>query len=1150
MVAPWIAANLYSVRETVASAAFTGPGRPQEAPDAQRSEILEHVQTGNVHYNRGRYRPALDEYRAAHALLLKLLRFDISLDLIEDPRFKFPFDAEILPSMLEVATEYARLGLGLTPQSPFIVPRVFPLSQNLAQRFDATATLAKPGPKLEVAAEAQEIAKAYVRLGDPDRAQAVLGTALKQPGIQANPDAIAEIDLTRAAIAHRQDQPDQVREFVAQARRSLTKSGNRAAIDELADVERRLGLGESPVDDNLRPIDPRRPAIPLNRERLLAESRLAAPARLTDSGQRLKATQVLTTRSVLEAVTAQPTEVVIGIETLPVLDEANRLDVVTSEAKLEFSLGRDDTPVAIIQRLYEPRVGLLTLDGLRTKPKIIGNLIAFAPHYYYFVIPVSLGDCYHQLGHFEQALQQYEIASGYQFLNQPVEAPKLWVKMAKTCLAWGDALYRRNDRAGAQSRYELVLQDNAPSAGSTLYQKGLAGMAAVVEDALEQRDQLIAADPLTAADLPVDPLILSIVIDVQHRLTQLTGNLNALGFADDYVPTTSFEYLQSVARSFAQFAAQANREYIGFRKRAEEESFTMMKLEQASELARKGWDVERERSTAARRDQDAAAAAEVVSNLRTDLAQDNLDTFNELGWENVRLEEALAWANATTEPHDDQIELRYGGLEDLGVRRRYQPRSKLVQELTAKRARRSFEIERGRLANAVAELQASEAVASAQRQAAEARTRAAQLSEEGAQMRYFHSLAELDFMRNAEIDADLYNELAELMKDTAQLYLQRAVEVAFLMERAYEFEHGVQIDRIRFDYGDLDVADGLYAADQLLQDIDYFTFHKVLSARAKPQPAARTISLATEDHLEFLRLRRDGTIRFTTRLQDFQENHPGIYNGRLKQVEIMVEGLVGTTGPIGSLSCGGVSRFRRQDGTIVGKVHSPETMVLSDYRPRRDALVADVPSEVLRTFENVGLETDWVLTFPRHRNDFDFASVTDIRIVVSFLAEHDPDLEAADLAALPAEDEGEIWYSLRFDMAPDAFFLLADGGTFDFAITSDILPRSHADPEVTGLGLIGLKPDGTAQPLTVGFRSDEAGAEADRFASGPTGVVTILSPGAAGPFSGTPVTTGWHLTIDPAENPDLQPAGGAAGTLDLSGLRDLILLIQYRYART
>jgi tetratricopeptide (TPR) repeat protein len=70
--------------------------------------------------------------------------------------------------------------------------------------------------------------------------------------------------------------------------------------------------------------------------------------------------------------------------------------------------------------IYQPRITATSLAALATFEIIDTNFIAYIPHTYGFTIPLSLGDCYLELGDYEEAITWYEKARDYQYLNQAI----------------------------------------------------------------------------------------------------------------------------------------------------------------------------------------------------------------------------------------------------------------------------------------------------------------------------------------------------------------------------------------------------------------------------------------------------------------------------------------------------------------------------------------------------------------------------------------------------------------------------------------------------------------------------------------------------------------------------------------------------------
>jgi hypothetical protein len=466
---------------------------------------------------------------------------------------------------------------------------------------------------------------------------------------------------------------------------------------------------------------------------------------------------------------------------------------------------------------------------------------------------------------------------------------------------------------------------------------------------------------------------------------------------------------------YRRLAAQANREYVAYTQRAEDQTQNVQQLEQAVALGEASIQVDLAHVGEVRAEIAAAEEAERLARQRAQLAQDNLDTFNRVGWDRVRLDTAIAWAGAATGGDGNEIPQRYTGLEDLGVRGTMD-RSDLLKVLVWQRETRSFRIEKERLANAVSELQAAAAAARSQTEVAKSRLPAALAAVSGARWRNHFACTSLEQARGRETSPELFFALAQLVRDTARIYLDRAVSVALAMEQAYNFENTAAVTRIHSDYGDMAGVGNLYAADFLLRDIDSFLFDTLLKTNAKSQLVIRYLSLRREFPLQFVEFIRTGTIVFQTTLDQFHGDNPGTYNARIKRVAVEFVGVSSVGGVTGSLTCAGVSAVRRLDGSVVQKVHLTEAMILSPTTPERSLARLDpaglaAPVGELAVFENVGVQCNWRLEVPPRVNNLQMSITYDVGLVIAYLCQHDPALDARDRNNLKV-GESEFSFSL------------------------------------------------------------------------------------------------------------------------------------------
>lgn len=774
---------------------------------------------------------------------------------------------------------------------------------------------------------------------------------------------------------------------------------------------------------------------------------------------------------------------------------------------------------------------------------------------YFADIPLGIGDCLVQLGQdYDRALQYYARAEAYPFTNPPFESRDLWLRLAEAHLARGDAAYRAGDRDRARLNYELILKDGDVPAGSRLYQGSLGVMVGRVRAWLSALVDDPASRP--AADFP--PRHLAALALTKQRLAQLAANLDFLGEPADSRPVFSFSYLREIARGLAQFAAQANREYIAFTQRAEDQTQTTRQLEQAVALGEAGvqFEIARRREVAA--EIDAAIAAERLAAERANLASENAEHYRSVGWDLVRLDAANAWAGATTQSADEEIRLNYMGIDDLGIAGGPRQRSDLIHLIAYQSRRRAYALEVGRLERAVEELNAARRTAAIQTVSARARADTADAAINAARWRSHFARINLAEAQSRETSAELYFDLGNLVRETAQIYLQRAIGAAAAMERAYNFENNTGIKRIRLDYGDLAGAGNLYAADFLLRDIDAFLYEHVTTTKSKSQLVIKRISLRREFPLQFMELLRTGRMIFFTTLDQFHGDMPGTYNGRIKRIGVEFIGIASSNGVHGSLSCAGVSAVKTTAGSVERKVHPAETMVIPPLLPEKSfarldaaALSGAAPGGELAVFENVGLECSWKLDVPLRSNDIRMADFADVGLVVAYLCQHDDALEAQDLANQPTRAEAEFTLGLRQqgrdEQQREALGQLETTGEARCVLPATWLPRYVQAPKIQDLSVICIDRDGRFIPLAVRLSTDTHGNASQLHRADTDGVTRIERRDSPGSFQGAPVATTYALRIAASDNPALAPTRPGQ-VLDLSSVHDISFLFSYEHA--
>jgi hypothetical protein len=763
------------------------------------------------------------------------------------------------------------------------------------------------------------------------------------------------------------------------------------------------------------------------------------------------------------------------------------------------------------------------------------TFVAYLPYIYFFVIPMSLGDCYLASGDYASAETAYLNALKYPYLNENVEVVQVWTRLAQTYLAWGDTTYRAAGDVttawpGAAAIYEKIVgADGSIPAGSPLYADGRFA-------ALKTRATAIAAaaDPTTVDDNATVALPLA---KARLRLTQIASGQNFLGFVPDYLPPFSFESLQTNARYLAEHAGSMEQAYIQFKSQAENEEFREDQMAQQVDLAAASVTLEQDGVAQAQAGVQVAQRSLDYATTQLTNAQDASSEFASVRWELEELTQLDAWAQASAVDHDDEVKLTISGYDSFSSD--HEPRNTVLQRLAAQRASLTDTLEQDRLDREVVAAKSYQGVAKAQVQQAQAGVVVAQQRVAVAKLQLSQAQQNRDFLDLRDFSSRRWYEMAQVMKGLAGDYLDMATSVAWLMQRAYAAETARDLHKIRLNYRNAGVGDVL-GSDVLLRDIDFFTVDYLTSTRSKKAPIKVAFSMAETYPSALRALRETGVATFATTLEQLDRLYPGFYLHKVRSVEVQFVGITSGTGVHGTLRNIGVSHFRTADGSVQQLVYPADVLPFSMYDLRTDALVLRADPQQLRLFENNGAATMWRLELPLGANDVDLAGLLDATLIVTFDAFFDGDLETTVKAGLPTTGTAAHATSMRLQ-APDELFFLRTQGSGVLRVPAADLPRTQKDLQRTSftLRLVG-------DPATVGSRTV-------RLTPASTGTEIVLTTDADGLVQGAavasllghPVADSFTVTVRAADNPGMPT--GPSGVADLSGLTDVSVYQDYSF---
>jgi hypothetical protein len=612
-----------------------------------------------------------------------------------------------------------------------------------------------------------------------------------------------------------------------------------------------------------------------------------------------------------------------------------------------------------------------------------------------------------------------------------VEKRLVALKIADTLLAWGDSAFRRGDPELAQIRYAQVLRVLNPQ-----WKAIRDGDYPTVDGYTDE----IAASA-------VNPYAAALAMGAHQQLRKIVAHLNYLGYSDDHVPIWTYRFLLSSARYFSERTRQLGRDALQFLESAERELGNRRLLNQQMAVAESQFAIETRR------------LAESTAALDITLA--GLSMAEQRAWnnENRRQEfENYLPVRQTLGVVGGVISGAGSGASIGGTIGMGHPAGALVGLPVGAAAGGitsylsgaiEAETQRNEFYRTGAELEAATSLAASEVERARIGQDIARLTRAVAAMNVGFAQSNIDFSTTKTLNADFWYAAAHRMNDLAEVYLNYSIGTAFLAEQAYEFMEGRRLDVIRTDYAESGTA---LAADALLADLDSIEYERISSREHKPLPIKYIVSLREKDFQAFSEFKRTGRLSFETSLFDFDAAHPGTYQQRIRNVEVVIYALTRPEGIRGTLHKSGLSYLRYPTSGFAGGgappntvadwiEHTPsdyrlapviqkdETIVLSPFNIRNDqAVLGSDAGEQLDLFEGSGIGTSWTLTVDPCSNNFNLGTITEVSLIVYLTAQFDTRLqktialERRKLAALgELTHQRSRGYSLH-ESFPDGFY--------------------------------------------------------------------------------------------------------------------------------
>lgn len=256
-------------------------------------------------------------------------------------------------------------------------------------------------------------------------------------------------------------------------------------------------------------------------------------------------------------------------------------------------------------------------------------------------------------------------------------------------------------------------------------------------------------------------------------------------------------------------------------------------------------------------------------------------------------------------------------------------------------------------------------------------------------------------LRTKYTNTQLYSWMLTQIAGTYYQAYKLAYDLAKRAERCYRYELGIEESSfIRFGYWD-SLRKGLLAGEQLAVDLKRLDAAH-LQADRRDYEITRHISLVLIDPQAFIHLRETGVCEIDLTEELFDADYPGHYFRRLKTVSLTLPCVVGPYTPINctltllsnhirtSPIAGTPKSYPEQnapnDARFSHNYGSIQSVATSHGQNDAGLFEVNFRDERYLPFEGAGAVSHWRLELPKDTNAFDFDTLSDVVLRLSYTA--------------------------------------------------------------------------------------------------------------------------------------------------------------------
>ncbi|MFC5470962.1 neuraminidase-like domain-containing protein [Cohnella suwonensis] len=274
------------------------------------------------------------------------------------------------------------------------------------------------------------------------------------------------------------------------------------------------------------------------------------------------------------------------------------------------------------------------------------------------------------------------------------------------------------------------------------------------------------------------------------------------------------------------------------------------------------------------------------------------------------------------------------------------------------------------------------------------------------------------FLREKFTNRELYQWMATQLTTLFFQTYQLAYNTAKRAEMAYRFERGITDSGfIKFGWDSL--KKGLLAGERLHLDLKRLemAYH---DQNSRDYELTKSVSLVQLDPIALIALKETGACTIAMPEELFDMDHPGQYMRRIKSVNVSIPCVTGPhTGVQGRLTLmssrirannSASDPYKRQpdDPRFLHDFSAVQSIAFSHAQNDAGLFELSFRDERYLPFEGAGAVSEWRLELPRETNAFDFDSISDIILRISYTAREGGDeLRTAAFASAVLDEAAE-----------------------------------------------------------------------------------------------------------------------------------------------